>query len=82
MHEGRVELDICTPRMELHSGRSLNIAPPNYGRAIDSLRDLMNLEHDRADLMDAARTTETKKVTEAPDRAADRADRGAKRSGL
>lgn len=27
-HEDRVELHFCTPRMELHSGRSLNIAPP------------------------------------------------------
>lgn len=26
-HEDRVELHLCTPSMELHSGRSLNIAP-------------------------------------------------------
>lgn len=71
-HEGRVELHFCTPRMELHSGRSLNIAPPGYERAFDSLRDLMNKEHDWADPMDAARTAETKKVAEAPDRAAGR----------
>lgn len=71
-HEDRVELHFCTPRMELHSGRSLNIAPPGYERAFDSLRDLMNKEHDWADPMDAARTAETKKVAEAPDRAAGR----------
>ena len=71
-HEDRVELHFCTPRMELHSGHSLNIAPPGYERAFDSLRDLMNKEHDWADPMDAARTAETKKVAEAPDRAAGR----------
>lgn len=71
-HEDRVELHFCTPRMELHSGRSLNIAPPGYERAFDSLRDLMNKEHDWADPMDAVRTAETKKVAEAPDRAAGR----------
>lgn len=71
-HEDRVELHFCTPRMELHSGRSLNIAPPGYERAFDSLRDLMNKENDWADPMDAARTAETKKVTEAPNRAAGR----------
>lgn len=71
-HEDRVELHFCTPRMELYSGRSLNIAPPGYERAFDSLRDLMNKENDWADPMDAARTAETKKVTEAPDRAAGR----------
>lgn len=58
--------------MELRSGRRLNIAPPGYERAFDSLRDLMNKEHVWADPMDAARTAETKKVAEAPDRAAGR----------
>lgn len=71
-HEDRVELHFCTPRMELHSGRSLNIAPPGYERAFDSLRDLMNKEHAWADPMDAQRTAETKKVTEAPERAVGR----------
>lgn len=71
-HEDRVELHFCTPRLELTSGRSLNIAPPGYERAFDSLRDLMNKENDWADPMDAARTAETKKVAEAPDRAAGR----------
>lgn len=71
-HEDRVELHFCTPRMELHSGRSLNIAPPGYERAFDSLRDLMNREYDWADPLDAARIAETKKVAEAPDRAAGR----------
>lgn len=71
-HEDRVELHFCTPRMELHSGRSLNIAPPGYERAFDSLRDLMNKTRGWADPMDAERAAETKKVAEAPDRAAGR----------
>ncbi|WP_428926352.1 relaxase/mobilization nuclease domain-containing protein [Marinibacterium sp. SX1] len=71
-HEDRVELHFCTPRMELHSGRSLNIAPPGYERAFDSLRDLMNKTHGWADPMDVERVAEVKPVTEAPDRAAGR----------
>lgn len=71
-HEDRVELHFCTPRMELHSGRSLNIAPPGYERAFDSLRDLVNKDHDWADPMDVRRAAETKKVAEAPERAVGR----------
>ncbi|MBW3241436.1 relaxase/mobilization nuclease domain-containing protein [Epibacterium sp. DP7N7-1] len=51
-HEDRVELHFCTPRLELTSGRSLNIAPPGYQNAFDSLRDLMNKAHDWADPME------------------------------
>ncbi|QBF30772.1 relaxase/mobilization nuclease domain-containing protein [Thalassococcus sp. S3] len=68
-HEDRVELHFCTPRMELHSGRSLNIAPPGYERTFDSLRDLMNKTHGWADPMDVVRSAEVKTVTEAPTRA-------------
>lgn len=68
-HEDRVELHFCTPRMELHDGRSLNIAPPGYERAFDSLRDLMNKTHGWADPMDAERVAEVKPVAEAPHRA-------------
>ncbi|QBY00131.1 mobilization relaxase [Rhodophyticola sp. CCM32] len=68
-HEDRVELHFCTPRMELQSGRSLNIAPPGYERAFDSLRDLMNKMHGWADPMDVERSAEVKTVTEAPTRA-------------
>ncbi|KAB6717016.1 relaxase/mobilization nuclease domain-containing protein [Roseobacter sp. TSBP12] len=71
-HEDRVELHFCTPRMELHSGRSLNIAPPGYERAFDSLRDLMNKTHGWADPMDVERAAEVKPLSEAPDRAAGR----------
>lgn len=44
-HEGRVELHFVTPRMELVSGRSLNIAPPGYQKHYDALRDVLNKEH-------------------------------------
>ncbi|MBQ4808547.1 mobilization relaxase [Phaeobacter sp. HS012] len=71
-HEDRVELHFCTPRMELHSGRSLNIAPPGYERAFDSLRDLMNKAHCWADPMDVVRAAEVKPVSESPDRATGR----------
>ncbi|UWQ32078.1 relaxase/mobilization nuclease domain-containing protein [Leisingera sp. M527] len=71
-HEDRVELHFCTPRMELYGGRSLNIAPPGYERAFDSLRDLMNKTHGWADPMDVERAAEVKPVFEAPDRAAGR----------
>lgn len=68
-HEGRVELHFCTPRMELESGKSLNIAPPGYERAFDSLRDLMNKTHGWADPMDVAHAQEVRRVQECPDRA-------------
>lgn len=71
-HEDRVELHFCTPRMELDSGRSLNIAPPGYERAFDSLRDLMNKTHGWADPMDVERVQEAKTIAEAPHRAAGR----------
>lgn len=68
-HEDRVELHFCTPRMELESGRSLNIAPPNYERAFDSLRDLMNKTHEWADPMDVSREQEMRQISESSERA-------------
>ena len=38
-----------TPRMELTSERSLNIAPPGYQSAFDALRDTLNKEQRWAD---------------------------------
>lgn len=64
-HEERVELHFCTPRMELTTGKSLNIAPPGYQKHFDSLRDLMNKEHGWADPMDIERALEAKTVIEA-----------------
>ncbi|WP_299654680.1 relaxase/mobilization nuclease domain-containing protein [uncultured Tateyamaria sp.] len=68
-HEGRVELHFCTPRLELTTGKSLNIAPPGYLEAYDSLRDVMNQRHGWADPMDVERAQEVRDTIEAPTRA-------------
>ena len=68
-HEGRVELHFCTPRLELTSGRSLNIAPPGFEKAFDSLRDVMNQHHGWADPMELERTQEVRDTIETPTRA-------------
>lgn len=68
-HEGRVELHFCTPRLELTTGKSLNIAPPGYQDAYDSLRDVMNQRHGWADPMDVERAQEVRETVEAPTRA-------------
>ena len=68
-HEDRVELHFCTPRLELTSGRSLNIAPPGYENAFDSLRDVMNQRHGWADPMELERVQEVRDTIETPTRA-------------
>lgn len=68
-HEDRVELHFCTPRLELTSGRSLNIAPPGYRNAFDSLRDVMNQRHSWADPMELERTQDVRETIETPTRA-------------
>ena len=68
-HEGRVELHFCTPRLELTTGKSLNIAPPGYQDAYDSLRDVMNQRHGWADPMDVERAQDVRDTVEAPTRA-------------
>jgi len=68
-HEDRVELHFCTPRLELTSGRSLNIAPPGYEKAFDSLRDVMNQRNGWADPMELERTQEVRDTIETPTRA-------------
>jgi len=68
-HDDRVELHFCTPRLELTSSRSLNIAPPGYEKAFDSLRDVMNQRHGWADPMELERTQEVRDTIETPTRA-------------
>lgn len=63
-HEGRVELHFVTPRMELASGRSLNIAPPGYQKHYDALRDVLNKEHGWKDPMAPERARETVSLIE------------------
>lgn len=63
-HEERVELHFVTPRMELSSGRSLNIAPPGYQKAFDALRDVENKRHGWSDPEDPARARDVVSLVE------------------
>ncbi|WP_417266970.1 mobilization relaxase [Celeribacter baekdonensis] len=67
-HEGNVELHFCTPRLELSTGKALNIAPPGHENAFSTLRDLMNKIHDWADPLDPERAREVRATIEAPTR--------------
>lgn len=42
---GRVELHFVTPRMELTTGKALNIAPPGWESTFRPLRDFLNHSH-------------------------------------
>ena len=55
---GRVELHFVTPRMELTSGRALNIAPPGWEGSYATLRDELNLTHSWARPDDPERARE------------------------
>lgn len=68
-HEGNVELHFCTPRLELCTGKSLNIAPPGHENAFASLRDLLNKTHGWADPLEPERAREVRATIEAPTRA-------------
>lgn len=68
-HEGNVELHFCTPRLELSTGKALNIAPPGHENAFSSLRDLMNKTHGWADPLEPERAREVLATIEAPTRA-------------
>lgn len=63
-HERRVELHFVTPRMELDTGRSLNIAPPGYQKHYDHLRDVLNKEHGWNDPLAPERSRETVSLIE------------------
>lgn len=63
-HEDRVELHFVTPRMELVTGRSLNIAPPGYQKTYDVLRDALNKEHGWNDPQAPERAREVKSLIE------------------
>lgn len=68
-HEGNVELHFCTPRLELGTGKALNIAPPGHESAFSSLRDFLNKTHGWADPLDPERAREVLATIEAPTRA-------------
>ena len=42
---GRVELHFVTPRMELSTGKAMNIAPPGWEHTFAPLRDALNWSH-------------------------------------
>ena len=44
--DGGVHIHIISPRVELQSGKSLNIAPPNWQKAFDPVRDKHNVLND------------------------------------
>jgi hypothetical protein len=67
-HEGNVELHFCAPRLELSTGKALNIAPPGHETAFASLRDLLNQTHGWADPLDSERAREVRATIEAPAR--------------
>jgi hypothetical protein len=41
-HEGNTELHMVSPRVELFTGKALNIAPPGHAKFYDALRDSWN----------------------------------------
>ncbi|MBA1159403.1 relaxase/mobilization nuclease domain-containing protein, partial [Microvirga mediterraneensis] len=68
----RVELHFVVPRVELSSGKALNIAPPGWQRLYDPLRDALNWEKGWARPDDPERAREAPPVRERPERLADR----------
>lgn len=48
-HEGNVELHFVIPRLELTTGKALNVAPPGYQKTFDAWRDAWNFAHGWAD---------------------------------
>lgn len=54
-HQGHHELHFVIPRVVLDSGKSLNIAPPNYKAYFDPWRTLWNRKNQWADPDDPAR---------------------------
>ncbi|UWR27351.1 relaxase/mobilization nuclease domain-containing protein [Sulfitobacter sp. S223] len=69
VHEGNVELHFCTPRLELATGRALNVAPPGHETAFSTLRDVLNKTHGWADPMEPDLARDFKLVRESAERA-------------
>jgi len=44
-HEGNTELHMVVPRVELSTGKALNVAPPGHSKYYDALRDSWNYEN-------------------------------------
>ena len=43
--DGSKHIHVLVPRLDLHSGKSLNIAPPGHEKHFDSLRDYFNTKY-------------------------------------
>ena len=66
---GRVELHFLVPRMELRTGKALNIAPPGWERTYAPLRDAWNHEHGWARPEDPERARTVQQDRQSPERA-------------
>jgi len=64
---GRVELHFVTPRMELNTGKALNVAPPGWERSYAPLRDTLNWSQGWARPNDPDRATELHRAPERAD---------------
>lgn len=74
---GRVELHFLTPRMELTTGKALNIAPPGWERTYAPLRDAWNHEQGWARPEDPERARAHRAAPERVERAQTREAIGA-----
>lgn len=54
-HEGNTELHFIVPRLELSTGKALNIAPPGYEKMFDAWRDKWNFNQGWADPQEKSR---------------------------
>ena len=55
---GGIHVHIMAARVDLQTGKSLNIAPPGWQRDFDPLRDALNIKHGWARPDDPARTSD------------------------
>lgn len=69
---GRIELHFVTPRIELTTGKALNIAPPNWEKYYKPLQNALNYENQWADPNAPEHARNTQKATENALRARDR----------
>jgi len=53
--DGSKHVHIITPRVELQTGKSMNIAPPGWHKTYDLIRDLFNTRYDWASPKDRGR---------------------------
>lgn len=44
-YDGSKHIHVLTPRLDIQSGKSLNIAPPGHEKHFDSLRDYFNIKY-------------------------------------